>query len=196
MIAILPYVILIFSIVCHEVAHGYVALFLGDPTAKNQGRLTLNPISHIDPVGSLLLPGLAFISGSSLLFGWAKPVPIQPHYFKNPKRGMMWVALAGPFINLVIASLAFTVFKLGIEQYYTWTFIQINLVLALFNLFPIPPLDGSRILVYFLPEKAQTFFNRIEPYGFLIIFGLAYLGLFSAILSSFLGIVLGWMVGL
>lgn len=188
-------VVLLVAIILHEVAHGVVALWLGDPTAKNQGRLTVNPIAHIDPIGSLLLPGLSIVSGSSVFIGWAKPVPVQPHYFKKPEQGMMLVALAGPVLNLALAAVGIFLFQ-TVPTEYTWIWVQVNITLACFNLFPIPPLDGSKVLMYFLPDRAKNLVVRLEPYGFLVIFLLAYFGFFSHVLGSILSFMLRWMVGL
>ncbi len=168
---ILPVVII--SLTVHECAHGYVAYKLGDPTAKNMGRLTLNPIRHIDPVG--------FIMMFLVRFGWAKPVPVNPMYFKNPKKGMLFTALAGPMSNLVLAvvSTALAIF-LNYSYYYSGAskiiqvfFIffmdmaMINIGLAVFNLIPVYPLDGSRIFNYFLPGKFNDFFRRYGNYIFI-----------------------------
>jgi len=186
---------LISSIILHEIAHGYIAFIFGDNTAKNLGRLTLNPVPHIDPLGSILLPGILMVTGAPILIGWAKPVPVNPRYFKNPYRDMMWVAIAGPLTNITIAVICSIILKsipadlinqsqlsaMLIFSFALKTFIQINLVLALFNLFPIPPLDGSRILMNFLPSHLQSKLHEFERYGFLVIFLLAYLGLFHTI---------------
>lgn len=183
------------AIIIHEISHGYIAYKLGDPTAKNQGRLSFNPIVHIDPLGSILLPLALSLSGSSFLFGWAKPVPINPQYFKNPQKGMMWVALAGPVSNICLAlcsslilhsvfSGPITNISIAYWQHYLTYFIFLNIILAIFNLVPIPPLDGSRILLYFSPYKIQYLLLKIEPYGFPIIFLLAYLNFFSIIIGS------------
>ncbi len=202
MIIAINFIALILAIVFHEVAHGYVALHFGDPTAKNQGRLTLNPIPHIDPIGSLLLPGLLIAAGSSFLIGWAKPVPVRMEYFKHPLKDMTWVALAGPLTNLSLATICSIIIKLLkitpmifspgtylVLDYFTFfltSFIYINCLLAIFNLLPIPPLDGSKILVYFLPPRAQETFFRLEPFGFVIIFALAYFGFFASVLPYLL----------
>ena len=180
--------ILIPSVVIHEVAHGVMALKLGDPTAKNQGRLTLNPIPHIDLLGSIVIPAMLIMSGTSFLIGWAKPVPINPMYFKNPDKGMMWVALAGPASNIGIAIIAALILRGGISeavlvQIPLILVIQLNLVLAIFNLFPVPPLDGSRVLMYLSPPRLQRLLMMIEPYGILVIAVLSYFGVFGPYLD-------------
>ncbi|HNZ39373.1 MAG TPA: site-2 protease family protein [Candidatus Latescibacteria bacterium] len=168
----LPYLILvvlpvgIMAVTIHEVSHGYIAWKLGDPTAHYTGRLTLNPIAHIDPIGALML----ILVG----FGWAKPVPVNPGYFKNPRRGMMWVALAGPVSNILFAVVFALVLKavFAFSSEYTAALfpllrfgIVINVVLAAFNMVPIPPLDGSRVLANFLPYNAGRRFDELERYG-------------------------------
>ncbi len=193
---VFQFVILIISVIFHEIAHGYVAARFGDPTARMAGRLTLNPIPHIDPIGSVLLPAVFLLTGSSVFIGWAKPVPVNSRYFKRPVVDMMWVALAGPLTNLTIAFVASLILKalyagiplgavsvVGIGLILT---IQLNIVLAVFNLCPIPPLDGSRIIAPFLPEAWRHAMDKMEPYGILIVFGLAYLGLFNLVFSFFL----------
>lgn len=163
----------LFSITVHEVCHGYAAYRLGDPTAKLAGRLTLNPIKHIDIVGMLVL----FITR---MIGWAKPVPVDPRYFRNPRKDMMWVSLAGPASNLVLAFLFALVFKvvgglLTASYLYPLAYmiqitIMINVGLAIFNLIPIPPLDGSHILEGLLPhDMAVTYARVVTPYGFIIL---------------------------
>jgi len=169
----------LFSIVIHEVAHGWIAYRLGDPTAKNMGRLTLNPLPHIDPIGTVILPLILLILGGPV-FGWAKPVPFNPHRFHphvNVRRGSMWVALAGPSSNLILAFIASFILvilrKLIPLPAAAYTLLSalvgINLFLALLNLIPIPPLDGSKILWGFLPSKYDHYFMMLERYGFLII---------------------------
>lgn len=159
------------AIILHEISHGYVAYLLGDPTAKNRGRLSLNPVRHIDPFGTLLLPAvLLLVSGGRAAFGYAKPVPINPRYFKNYRVGMFLTGIAGPTTNIVLAIVAGTVVRF-MDQSTTmasvlYMFAQVNLVLVFFNLIPIPPLDGSRVLPLFLSDRAMHTYARIEQYGF------------------------------
>lgn len=170
--------LLIPSIILHEVAHGAVALRLGDPTAREAGRLTLNPIPHIDPLGSVILPGLLALSGGTV-FGWAKPVPVIPRYFSNPTEGMAITALAGPLTNLALATLTGRVLLemmdlSGTALRAVLIFGLLNAVLAVFNLLPIPPLDGSRLLPLVLSENGRRMYAKVEPYGILILFALVF----------------------
>jgi Zn-dependent protease len=183
---------LLMALTFHEFAHGYIAYRLGDPTAKNEGRLTLNPIKHLDPIGTI---AFFFIK-----FGWAKPVPVNPAYFKNPKRDMLWVALAGPATNLALAVISAIVTKLvwAAASFIPYSTIAeailvplnsmliasvwINLVLCIFNFLPIPPLDGSRILAGILPDNLAQSYQQIERYGFIIILVLAFSGLLSKVI--------------
>ena len=177
---IIKLVALVFSIVFHEVAHGYAAHRLGDPTAKDSNRLTLNPLAHIDPVGSVLLPFILVLTHSPVLFGWAKPVPFTPGYFRDPKRGTMIVAAAGPAANLALAVAAGFLFQLfspaGVVGLFLVHVCIINVILALFNLIPIPPLDGSRIVGGLLPTELARSYFKLERFGIFIIFGLLWLG--------------------
>jgi Zn-dependent protease len=185
----------IFAITVHEVAHGWVAKKYGDNTASLLGRLTLNPIKHIDLFGTIILPGLLLITGTGFIFGWAKPVPVDPRNFKNPLRDMAIVALAGPVSNLLMAVGWALVTRLGVTigagaenislpLIYTGVAgISINLVLALINLLPIPPLDGSRILTGILPSYWAWQYNRLERYGFIILLVLLYTNLLGSILA-------------
>ena len=205
--------ILIVSAIFHEYAHGWVAFKLGDPTAKDAGRLTLNPLLHLDPVGSVLLPILLVFSGSPFFIGWAKPVPYNPYNLRDPKYGDLKVALGGPGANLILAitfgliarfiSLPILVKHSLVVKYLqgendfilqamqgdfmvsifvmSFLFCFINLLLMIFNLVPIPPLDGSKVLMTFLPYKWRIKFQQIEPYGFFIIIFLLMFGLLSFI---------------
>lgn len=171
----------LFAITVHEAAHGYVARHLGDNTAWMLGRVTLNPISHIDPVGTILMPLLLYVATSgSFLFGYAKPVPVQFGKLRNPKRDMIWVALAGPASNLIQALLWGVLFYFlagaGVSEPFFIKVCQagilVNVVMFVFNLFPLPPLDGGRILVGLLPYKQAVLVSRIEPWGFFIVMAL------------------------
>jgi Zn-dependent protease len=178
---------LILSIIIHEVSHGYVANFLGDPTARLAGRLTLNPIPHIDPIGSVVIPGLLALSSSGLLFGWAKPVPYNPYNLKNQRWGELLVAAAGPAVNILIAVVFALLIRFdlvaGNVWSLPWTIVYINVLLALFNLIPIPPLDGSKVLAGLLPLRMQIryqeFGAQIERFGlfgmFIFIFALVFI---------------------
>jgi Zn-dependent protease len=183
----------IFAITVHEVAHGWVAKKKGDNTAFMLGRLTLNPIKHIDLLGTIVIPGLLLISGTGMIFGWAKPVPVDSRHFKNPRKDMALVAIAGPVSNILMAIGWALLIRLAIiieSDFVTLPLIytgiagiSINLILALINLIPIPPLDGSRVLSAFLPSKWAWRYNQIERYGFIILMAL----LWSNGLSYLLG---------
>jgi Zn-dependent protease len=185
--ALLASLLIFFSaVVIHECAHAFVAYKLGDPTAKRMGRLTLNPIAHIDPFGTVVLPILLILMNAPVLFGWAKPVPINFANLHNPKRDMIWVGLAGPASNLLFAFIASLLLKAGLKSIPVAAFVLesmmvLNVVLAVFNLIPLPPLDGSRVLVGLLPMPFAMFVIRIERYGFLILFTLLYMGLFNKV---------------
>lgn len=176
------------ALVCHEVSHGWVAYRLGDPTAKTLGRLSLNPLRHIDLVGTVAVPWLLIATHAPIIFGWAKPVPINYQQLGHPKRDLIWVGLAGPAANLALALLTAAVMRLAhLPEGTAWwaagaTVVLINLVLALFNLLPIPPLDGSRVLVGLLPLPAARWVARIEPFGFLILIALMYVGAINRVL--------------
>jgi Zn-dependent protease len=180
----------LFALTLHELAHGYVAWKLGDPTAKDEGRLTMNPLKHLDPLGTILF----FLVN----IGWAKPVPVNPRYFKNPQKGMLLVALAGPGINLLLTVVSALVFKLIIAlptlspfllsllaptAYMLRASVWINIMLAVFNCLPIPPLDGSKVLMGLLPPDAARSYAQMEPYGFMLLLGLSYFGLIGNVIS-------------
>jgi Zn-dependent protease len=170
--------VLVFSVVAHEVSHGYMALFLGDGTARRAGRLTLNPIKHLDPVGSVLVPMVTALATPGFVFGWAKPVPYNPYNLRDQKWGDAKVALAGPAANLLIALVFGLILRfvptLAMLPVFSLiqTIVLVNLVLALFNLFPIPPLDGSKILYSLLPHRLRYIEEYLERYSlaFLLIF--------------------------
>ncbi len=203
------------SVILHEVAHGYAAARFGDDTARRAGRLTLNPIPHIDPFGSILMPAMLALAGANV-FGWAKPVPVNPSRFSNPTGQMALVALTGPATNLLLATIAGTIGPLvnvrestdyvvwmpaldvGISTGAFWgrlvfAFVLVNVALAIFNLLPIPPLDGSKLVPLLLSEKGRVRFAQISQYGFLILFVLLFV--FDEALF-FMGDAIGWVMRL
>jgi Zn-dependent protease len=183
----------LFAITLHEVAHGWVASLCGDNTAKRLGRLSLNPLHHIDPVGTLLIPGITLLLGG-IIFGWAKPVPVDFTRLRNPRRDMVLVALAGPLSNLLmavgwalvarLAVMAHTDFITQPLGYMGMAGIVINIILMVLNLFPLPPLDGGRVAVGLLPPRLGEQFSRIEPYGFPILLTLLLTGVLGHILGG------------
>lgn len=178
--------VLLFSVIVHEVAHGYVAWLNGDPTARLAGRITLNPIPHIDPIGTILLPVLLLATGAGIIFGWARPVPINPSNFGNYRWGEVTCSFAGPASNLLLAALFAFLLRLNLGgpglvllAYYGCI---INIFLALFNLLPIPPLDGSHLVAAFLPYRLLQLYRYLEPVGFVIILLLFYTGIMGMII--------------
>ncbi|MCK4307762.1 site-2 protease family protein [candidate division WOR-3 bacterium] len=184
---VLQLLIFFFSVIVHEVSHGYMALRKGDTTARDAGRLTLNPLPHIDIFGTIILPLILYFS-IGWVFGMAKPVPINPYYLRDPKRDLMWIGAAGPLSNIGIAVVLGTLLRIigtglpsPILQFIAFG-VMINLLLAFFNLIPIPPLDGSRIVQRFLSYEAQEKYLSIERFGIFIVLGFAFMGGFRYIL--------------
>lgn len=176
-LAVIAIIILIFSAILHEIAHGFVAERLGDPTARLLGRLTLNPVPHIDPVMSILIPLLLILGGSPVIIGGAKPVPVDPFNLREPKKDMALVSLAGPLTNFLIAFTVAFAFKFVapfINDLFLisiiYTIVQLNLLLGIFNLIPVPPLDGSKIFALFLPEEFSKTYLNIGSLGIFILF--------------------------
>lgn len=187
----------IFAITVHEAAHGYAAKHFGDMTAFKAGRITLNPLKHIDPFGTILLPALTIMLGG-ILFGWAKPVPVDFARLRNPKKDMLWVAAAGPASNFVMAIFWVLVMKFSVNMPEAFALpmalmakagVSINIVLMVLNLLPLPPLDGGRIAVSLLPMRLARPFAQIERYGFIILIVLLFSGLLSRILDPLINLV-------
>ena len=219
MVLLISIVVLLFSIIFHEITHGYIALLFGDDTAYRRNRLSLNPLKHIDTVGSILLPLVLAITRAPFMFGWAKPVPINPDKLGNKKIDMVYVSLAGPMVNIILVIIGLAILKIftltiGVDYYQTFIsqsskvrsalildsynlllleigmqMVITNIVLAVFNLIPIPPLDGSRILLPFLKGKQEIIYNELEKYGIIIIFVLMYLKAFNFIFDIVLKII-------
>lgn len=203
------------AVVFHEYAHGRVAYWLGDPTARDVRRLTLNPLAHVDLFGTVLLPltlaFIGFITGTRVpIFGYAKPVPINPAYFRHPYQGMMLVALAGPATNILLAALGTGLWHslpeiapsdgvlraaLEVSATFLFYFVVINVVLAAFNLMPVPPLDGSRVLLYLLPPGGKHLLHMLEPFGFVLIFALLYMGALEKIIMPIVAWVQSFLLG-
>jgi len=182
------------AIILHEVSHAWVADRLGDSTARYSGRLTLNPVAHIDLFGTIILPLILLITPGNFIFGYAKPVPINPYNLRNPRRDIIWVSLAGILTNLALAAVSAMLFRfVASASPGSWSLIaiplammlrvsvMINIILAIFNAIPIPPLDGSRVLAHLLPPEQAAVFSKLEPYGFIIILLLFFTGMIDFI---------------
>jgi Zn-dependent protease len=197
----------LFAITVHETAHGWMALRFGDPTAKMLGRLTLNPVKHIDPLGTILIPGIMLVLGG-FLFGWAKPVPITWENLRRPKQDMAWVAAAGPLSNLLMAFMWAAVAHIGLLMggvsggaavfliYTGVAGIFINIILMVLNFLPLPPLDGSRVVNAFLPPRLAYRYSQLEPYGFPILLLLLITGVLGTILWPVVTTILLWITSL
>lgn len=180
------FAILIGSVILHEVSHGWAALALGDDTAKRSGRLTLNPLPHLDPVGSILVPGLLLLSGTGILFGWAKPVPVNVGRLRHPRNDAVLTSLAGPATNIVLVACAIAVLRIAhpspgyFQINWTWELLMyfglINLWLAAFNLLPVPPLDGSAVVERLIPDRHFGRYLALRPYTMLLVFAVVILG--------------------
>ena len=207
--AVIIIIALILSIVLHEMAHGYAAHWLGDPTARLQGRLSLNPLVHLDPLGSILVPALLFFGNAGFIFGWAKPVPYNPYNLSDQRYGEAKVAAAGPLVNIVIALVFSALIRFAATLGLSETFIDIasyvvylNILLALFNMIPIPPLDGSKILTAFLPWRAaqsyRSFTMWFEQYGLIasLLFIFIFINVFWAPFSVVVGSVFALFTGI
>jgi len=209
-IIILP---LLVAVTAHEYAHGYAAFKLGDSTAKNAGRLSINPVRHLDMVGSFILPLILKLSGAPILFGYAKPVPVNFSNLRNFKSGTLWVASAGVITNFILALVSAGIFQVLVSAQPLWQnmviqplmmiflkllaySVMINLVLAIFNLIPIPPLDGGRIMTVLLPGHMQQKFRRIEPFGFLILILLLLTNSLDLLITFFITPLINWLLGM
>jgi len=195
----------IFAITLHEAAHGYVARFFGDMTAAAAGRITANPLKHIDPVGTILVPLMILLTskllgGGAILFGWAKPVPVNFAHLRRPKQDMLWVAAAGPGMNFVMAVFWALMIQLGHALGSSFSMplmlmgaagVFINVILMALNLIPLPPLDGGRIAVSLLPMKQAISFSKIEPYGFFILLGLMFSGILGMLMWPLISLLVG-----
>lgn len=198
---------IILGVIFHEIAHGWVAYKFGDPTAKERGRLSLNPLVHIDLFGTIIMPLLLIFSQTGIIFGYAKPVPVNFSNLRDPKKNMVWVAAAGPLTNILLAFLSGIIFRLIVfmnPYHYSWSpilfdplllmlrySVRLNAVLAVINLIPIPPVDGGRILTGLLPLKQSLAYSKIEPYGLLILVLLLFLdplGIFSSLVRPIISL--------
>ena len=193
----------IIAIATHEAAHAWAAYRLGDNTAKLSGRMTLNPIKHIDPFGTLILPALLILTKFPVVFGWAKPVPVNPANFASPRKGMMITSAAGPLSNLLLAGIFAVFLKAAakgilfppeVGMFFVYG-VLINVVIGVFNLIPVPPLDGANIMAGLLPLEAARSYMKISRYGFLIMVALLYLGLFEKLIMPIAGALIKFLVG-
>jgi Zn-dependent protease len=202
---LVSFLVLVFSLTVHEAAHAWSAFRLGDPTARMLGRLSLNPAVHVDWIGTVAFPLIAMVTGLPLI-GWAKPVPVDPRHFRAPRRDFALVALAGPVSNLLLAAASAALFVPLMRVYEGGGGVPallmeglargvlLNVLLAVFNLLPIPPLDGGNVLLGIVPERAARFIGGLRPYGFLLLYGLMFTGLLGAIVGPVQRVILAWLL--
>jgi Zn-dependent protease len=193
---VIGFLVLLLSLTVHEAAHAWTAMRLGDDTARRLGRVSLNPIVHIDPIGTLLLPLIAMASGSGMIFGWAKPTPVNVRNLRHPRRDNVLVTIAGPVSNLVlalIAALTYHQLPSGLGSIIAFEAMSLNVLLAVFNMLPIPPLDGGQVLLGLLPPQTALKLRAIQPYGFLILMALIITGLLGYLIAPPYYFLLSWL---
>ena len=193
---VIGFLVLLLSLTVHEAAHAWTAMRLGDDTARRLGRVSLNPIVHIDPVGTLLLPLIAMASGSGMIFGWAKPTPVNVRNLRHPRRDNVLVTVAGPASNLVLALLAAIIYHQlpsGIGSVIAFEAMSLNVLLAVFNMLPIPPLDGGQVLLGVLPPQTALKLRAVQPYGFLILMALIVTGVLGYLIGPPYYFLLSWL---
>jgi Zn-dependent protease len=193
---VVGFLVLLLSLTVHEAAHAWTAMRLGDDTARRLGRVSLNPIVHIDPIGTLLLPLIALASGSGLIFGWAKPTPVNVRNLRHPRRDNVLVTVAGPVSNLVLALIAASVYHSqtsSLTAAIAFEAMSLNVLLAVFNMLPIPPLDGGQVLLGLLPPQMAIRFRAIQPYGFLILMALIVTGMLNYLIVPPYYFLLSWL---
>ena len=193
---VIGFLVLLLSLTVHEAAHAWTAMRLGDDTARRLGRVSLNPIVHIDPVGTLLLPLIAMASGSGMIFGWAKPTPVNLRNLRHPRRDNVLVTIAGPASNLVLALLAAIIYHRltsGMGSIIAFEAMSLNVLLAVFNMLPIPPLDGGQVLLGLLPPQTALKLRAVQPYGFLVLMALIVTGVLGYLIGPPYYFLLSWL---